>query len=225
MMPAGRTPRPHSASITGLDGRGRRTRPVLPVKRLGPPRNSLPTEQRRAWDQFVKELPWLAESDRAILEVACSLRARFVESEGVLHPSVLNLFKQSTAIVSRSCRSTMMIAPRATVTSHERVPFRRPRSALPRPLARVRIIAIPGGARGKGQPDRLARFRRGAGRCRSLRPQGRTEISSQRFGARRPDGLIQGRQLCSRICWLGLRPKRQSGAAITTSSVSSRRSL
>ena len=97
MMPAGRTPRPHSASITGTDARGRRTRPVLAVKRLGPARNSLPAAQKQQWDLFVRELPWLAESDRAILEVACSLRARFVESEGVLHPSVLNLFKQVLA--------------------------------------------------------------------------------------------------------------------------------
>lgn len=96
-MPHGRTPRPHSASITGTDARGRRTRPVLAVKRLGPPRNKLPDAQRLQWELFVRELPWLAESDRAILEMACSLRARFVESEGNLHPSVLNLLKQILA--------------------------------------------------------------------------------------------------------------------------------
>jgi len=54
----------------------------------------LPAEHKRQWDLFVKELPWLAESDRTILEMACALRAQFVESDGVMHPAKLNLLKQ-----------------------------------------------------------------------------------------------------------------------------------
>jgi hypothetical protein len=36
----------------------------------------LNTEHRAAWEGFRREFPWLAESDRALLEIAAVLRAR-----------------------------------------------------------------------------------------------------------------------------------------------------
>jgi hypothetical protein len=51
-------------------------------RKIGPPRNSLPPEQLSAWRQFVKEMPWLCESDRSILEVACVLRAELESGKG-----------------------------------------------------------------------------------------------------------------------------------------------
>jgi hypothetical protein len=34
----------------------------------------------RMWSSFAREWPWLRESDRPLLEVACVLRARFIEA-------------------------------------------------------------------------------------------------------------------------------------------------
>jgi hypothetical protein len=47
-----------------------RTRPV------GEPYKSMTDSQKVAWAEFQKELPWLNSSHRALLQVACVLRAR-----------------------------------------------------------------------------------------------------------------------------------------------------
>lgn len=38
--------------------------------------------QRRAWANFKKELPWLKESHRALLEIAAMLRGKILEARG-----------------------------------------------------------------------------------------------------------------------------------------------
>jgi hypothetical protein len=43
---------------------------------LGNPYKSMTTEQVEAWEEFRAELPWLNSSHRALLQVACVLRAR-----------------------------------------------------------------------------------------------------------------------------------------------------
>lgn len=48
---------------------------------LGPPSPYLKPMARVAWFAFVSELPWLAESDRAILELASHIRGRLMEGE------------------------------------------------------------------------------------------------------------------------------------------------
>jgi hypothetical protein len=40
-------------------------------------------EQRVAWNQFRREVPWLMESDRALVEIASYLRARIMAGEDV----------------------------------------------------------------------------------------------------------------------------------------------
>lgn len=40
-------------------------------------------EQRVAWASFQKELPWLMESDRTLVEIAAVLRARLMSGEEV----------------------------------------------------------------------------------------------------------------------------------------------
>jgi hypothetical protein len=39
--------------------------------------------QRAAWNQFRREVPWLMESDRALVEIASYLRARLMAGEDV----------------------------------------------------------------------------------------------------------------------------------------------
>ena len=40
-------------------------------------------EQRAAWDLIRREVPWLMESDRALVEIAASIRARVMAGEEV----------------------------------------------------------------------------------------------------------------------------------------------
>lgn len=96
-MRGGTTPNPLIQMSNGSEVKGARRRYVAQVKKLGPPRNSLTKPQLLQWNLFVRELPWLAESDRAVLEMACALRAEFVEKEGDMHNSRLNLLRQVLA--------------------------------------------------------------------------------------------------------------------------------
>lgn len=43
---------------------------------LGEPYKAMTESQREAWNEFRDELPWLNSSHRALLQVACVLRAR-----------------------------------------------------------------------------------------------------------------------------------------------------
>src|SRR3954447_10742465 len=79
-MPRPRTPR-EKARITGAD----RNHPSRFARRsashtapLGEPSNWMNNEQRVAWNQFRREVPWLMESDRALVEIASYLRARIM---------------------------------------------------------------------------------------------------------------------------------------------------
>src|SRR3954452_2736625 len=61
---------------------------------LGEPSPHLKGMQRAAWFAFAAELPWLAESDRAILEVACQVRGKLMAGEQDMPANHLNLLKQ-----------------------------------------------------------------------------------------------------------------------------------
>ena len=56
---------------------GRATPKVDP---LGPPPEHLNAGEKKAWNMFAKELPWLGASDRVILEGAARIRAGMVEA-------------------------------------------------------------------------------------------------------------------------------------------------
>ena len=45
-------------------------------KPLGNPSGHLDATERKAWFAFRRELPWLTEADRCLVELACHLRAR-----------------------------------------------------------------------------------------------------------------------------------------------------
>src|SRR3954466_1050938 len=84
-MPRPRTPR-EKARITGADRNhpsrfARRSAPHTAP--LGEPSNWMNNEQRIAWDWFRREIPWLMESDRVLVEIASYLRARIMIDEEV----------------------------------------------------------------------------------------------------------------------------------------------
>jgi hypothetical protein len=69
---------------------------------LGEPSPHLTGMARAAWFAFASEIPWLAESDRSILELACHIRGRLMSGEdvGANHLTLL-----------RQCLSTMGATP------------------------------------------------------------------------------------------------------------------
>src|SRR3954471_7058146 len=84
-MPRPRTPR-EKARITGADRNhpsrfARRSAPnTVP---LGEPSDWMNDGQRAAWERFRREVPWLMESDRVLVEIASYLRARIMIGEEV----------------------------------------------------------------------------------------------------------------------------------------------
>ena len=50
---------------------------------LGDPSDWMGGEQRVAWNSFQRELPWLMESHRTLVEIASCLRARLMSGEEV----------------------------------------------------------------------------------------------------------------------------------------------
>lgn len=64
---------------------------------LGKPFARMTEQQREAWDQFQDELPWLNGSHRALLEVACHVRARLAQDEEV----GINVLQTYSSILSK----------------------------------------------------------------------------------------------------------------------------
>ena len=94
-MPYPRTP-DLKAAITGAD----KVHPARFAKRsqieptpLGEPTFWLRGNERVAWEMFQKELPWLMESDRVIVEIACSIRGGMIDGRLVGYQA-LTLLKQ-----------------------------------------------------------------------------------------------------------------------------------
>ena len=50
---------------------------------LGEPSKWLDSEQAEAWEMFRREVPWLMESDRVVVEIAVVIRARMMSGEQV----------------------------------------------------------------------------------------------------------------------------------------------
>ena len=97
-MPRPRTPR-EKARITGADRNhpsrfARRSAPhTVP---LGEASNWMNDGQRAAWDLIRREVPWLMESDRTLVEIAASIRARVMTGEDV-SVSALNQLRMCAA--------------------------------------------------------------------------------------------------------------------------------
>lgn len=72
----------------------RKTPKARPV---GEPFARMSELQREAWDQFRDELPWLNNSHRALLEVACNVRARLASGDEV----GINVLQTYSAILSK----------------------------------------------------------------------------------------------------------------------------
>jgi len=88
---------PHESNVIELQGRRAPRRKSLSLKPLGKPPRDMPADHRRAWAMFCEELPWLAESDRATLEVACALRAEFMSNGRQLSNAKLGMYRQLLA--------------------------------------------------------------------------------------------------------------------------------
>lgn len=64
---------------------------------LGEPPDWMNADQLKAWNQFKRELFWLNDSHRALLEIACTVRARLLapkEGEEPVGVQALNLLRQ-----------------------------------------------------------------------------------------------------------------------------------
>lgn len=84
-MPAPRTP-VAKASVTGAATKNPQRhlpRKEPKVAALGKPSAFLDEFGVKAWEGFKLELPWLAESDRALVEIAASVRGRLLAGEDV----------------------------------------------------------------------------------------------------------------------------------------------
>lgn len=64
---------------------------------LGEPFKKMTKEQKEAWENFRAELPWLNSSHRALLQVACILRAR-IEKDPAIGVNALQTY---SAILSK----------------------------------------------------------------------------------------------------------------------------
>ena len=61
---------------------------------LGAPSTWLNEAQALAWASFQRELPWLCERDRALVEIASVIRSRLMSGEDV-GVQALNLLRQA----------------------------------------------------------------------------------------------------------------------------------
>lgn len=67
------------------------------IRALGAPFARMTETQKEAWDQFRDELPWLNHSHRALLEVACNVRARLADGAEV----GINVLQTYSSILSK----------------------------------------------------------------------------------------------------------------------------
>ena len=84
-MPRARTPAA-KAKVTGAAALhpGRHAERKEPkVDGLGKPSVFLDDDGKAAWESFKRELPWLAESDRSLVEIAAHVRGRLIGGEDV----------------------------------------------------------------------------------------------------------------------------------------------
>lgn len=67
------------ARVTGADVKNPqryRGRAAHDLPELGPPPDHLTEAERKAWQTFAEEMPWLRRSDRAITTLAATVRAK-----------------------------------------------------------------------------------------------------------------------------------------------------
>ena len=84
-MPTPRTPlaKAIASGQTRKNPKRFATRSEPPTSPLAPPPPWMDAQQRAAWSLFASELPWLCASDRALLEIACTIRARLAAGDEV----------------------------------------------------------------------------------------------------------------------------------------------
>jgi hypothetical protein len=119
-MPRARVPM-ELARITGRTKRdpARFAGRVNPrTERLGKPSVWMTTEQRKAWGMFAREFPWLRESDRGLVEIAATVRARLIAGDDV-GLSALNMLRLCYAQMGGSPSDRSKVELAATEAEHE----------------------------------------------------------------------------------------------------------
>lgn len=85
-MPAARVPAAKAKALATDSlhpGRHAERKEPKGGKPLGEPSKFLDNHGKQAWEGFKRELPWLLESDRALVEIASSVRGRLLSGEDV----------------------------------------------------------------------------------------------------------------------------------------------
>lgn len=67
------------------------------TRALGEPYQSMTDAEQVAWHEFAAELPWLNSSHRALLQLACRLRARLTNDEDM----GVNAMQAYSAVLSK----------------------------------------------------------------------------------------------------------------------------
>jgi hypothetical protein len=96
-MPRPRTPLA-KARLTGADRKdpsrfAARAEPALSGRGIGLAPEYLSPSGRKAWATFTDELPWLMHEDRAILEVAATLRGRIADEPATASAALLGQYR------------------------------------------------------------------------------------------------------------------------------------
>ena len=88
-----------------------RNRPEPHGAPLGDASDFLNADARAAWSNFCRELPWLLESDRAMMEIVASLRGRM--AAGDISATMLRVYQACLTKLGASPtdRSRIEIAP------------------------------------------------------------------------------------------------------------------
>ena len=78
--------------------------------RLGKPPAYFEKAHRDAWSRFIKELPWLVESDRAMVEITCLTRV-IVETQPNVSAAILREHRQQLGSLGATPTARSNVAP------------------------------------------------------------------------------------------------------------------
>lgn len=112
-MPRARTPAA-KAKVTGaavLHPGRHKGRKEPKSTALGEPSDWMGGEQRVAWASFQRELPWLLESHRTLVEIAACLRARLMSGEEVGVQALAQLRMCLSAMGATPVDASKVMAP------------------------------------------------------------------------------------------------------------------
>ena len=133
-IPAGK------AKVSGADvshpGR-HKARKEPKVSSLGEPSAFLDKNGVKAWAYFKQEMPWLGESDRALVEIASSVRGRLLSGEDVGITALSMLQSILTLVLQQVCAKSLLIFTELSIFI---LVFGTIRQILSHPVAVVKFV-------------------------------------------------------------------------------------